>query len=389
MKYTKALLTLAVAASFSASSLAEIRINGFGNFNAGITSTEDSFLGYDDTVDFSNQSLFALQVSGDIGEKFSATAQVLARGNEDYSPEFEWAYLNYEINDNWSAQAGRLRLPLFSYSDSLDVAYSYHWVTAPSTVYNVPFNNIDGLKIVNTTSFNNWDLNTSLSVGQYKGTSFGADIIGQNAVLLSAQLSNMEWTFRGVVGRATTTLDLTKSDLEDGQFLGNGFNAIEAAGFTELADNLRVDEDSGEFYGMSFMYDNMEYFFGGEATSIRLTNTFANDDDAFYVTAGARFNKWTPSITYERFESNGDVKFADQIAAISASALPIETAQGLSAIAIGAQMAQLEDYDVVTATLSYDLDAGIALKGDVSKVSHENNDALDATLLRLGVNFVF
>tara|TARA_Y100000310_G_scaffold345761_1_gene469466 strand:+ start:56431 stop:57600 length:1170 start_codon:yes stop_codon:yes gene_type:complete len=389
MKYTKALLTLAVAASFSASSLAEIRINGFGNFNAGITSTEDSFLGYDDTVDFSNQSLFALQVSGDIGEKFSATAQVLARGNEDYSPEFEWAYLNYEINDNWSAQAGRLRLPLFSYSDSLDVAYSYHWVTAPSTVYNVPFNNIDGLKIVNTTSFNNWDLNTSLSVGQYKGTSFGADIIGQNAVLLSAQLSNMEWTFRGVVGRATTTLDLTKSDLEDGQFLGNGFNAIEAAGFTELADNLRVDEDSGEFYGVSFMYDNMEYFFGGEATSIRLNNTFANDDDAFYVTAGARFNKWTPSITYERFESNGDVKFADQIAAISASALPIETAQGLSAIAIGAQMAQLEDYDVVTATLRYDLDAGIALKGDVSKVSHENNDALDATLLRLGVNFVF
>ena len=369
--------------------MAEIRINGFGNFNAGITSTEDSFLGYDDTVDFSNQSLFALQVSGDIGEKFSATAQVLARGNEDYSPEFEWAYLNYEINDNWSAQAGRLRLPLFSYSDSLDVAYSYHWVTAPSTVYNVPFNNIDGLKIVNTTSFNNWDLNTSLSVGQYKGTSFGADIIGQNAVLLSAQLSNMEWTFRGVVGRATTTLDLTKSDLEDGQFLGNGFNAIEAAGFTELADNLRVDEDSGEFYGVSFMYDNMEYFFGGEATSIRLNNTFANDDDAFYVTAGARFNKWTPSITYERFESNGDVKFADQIAAISASALPIETAQGLSAIAIGAQMAQLEDYDVVTATLRYDLDAGIALKGDVSKVSHENNDALDATLLRLGVNFVF
>ncbi|MFD3435216.1 topoisomerase IV [Alteromonas macleodii] len=389
MKYTKALLTLAVAATFSASSLAEIRINGFGNFNAGITSTEDSFLGYDDTVDFSNQSLFALQVSGDIGEKFSATAQVLARGSEDYSPEFEWAYLNYEINDNWSAQAGRLRLPLFSYSDSLDVAYSYHWVTAPSTVYNVPFNNIDGLKIVNTTSFNNWDLNTSLSVGQYKGTALGADNIGQNAVLLSAQLSNMEWTFRGVVGRATTTLDLTKSDLEDGQFLGNGFNAIEAAGFTELADNLRIDEDSGEFYGVSFMYDNMEYFFGGEATSIRLNNTFANDDDAFYVTAGARFNKWTPSITYERFESNGDVKFADQIAAISASALPIETAQGLSAIAIGAQMAQLEDYDVVTATLRYDLDAGIALKGDVSKVSHENNDALDATLLRLGVNFVF
>lgn len=52
-------------------------------------------------------------------------------------------------------------------------------------------------------------------------------------------------------------------------------------------------------------------------------------------------------------------------------------------------MAQLEDYDVLTATLRYDLDSGVAIKGDVSKVSHENDDTLDATLLRLGVNFVF
>lgn len=389
MKFTKALLSLAIAASFSASTMAEIHINGFGNINAGITSSDDAFLGYDDTTDFSNESLFAIQVSGDISDKFSATAQILARGNNDFSPDFEWAYLNYDINDNWSAQAGRFRLPLFSYSDSLDVAYSYHWVTAPSVVYNVPFNNIDGFKIVNTTNFNNWDLNTSLSVGQYKGTTLGADNVGRNSVLLSTQLSNMEWTFRGVIGRTTATVDLTQSTLEDGQTLGAGFNAIEAAGFNDLADNLRIDEDSGEFYGVSFMYDNMDYFFGGEATSIRLNNTFANDDDAFYITAGARFNKWTPSVTYEHFESSGDVKFADQIAAISASGLPTESVQGLSAIAMGAQMAQLEDYDVITATLRYDLDSGIALKGDLSKVSHDNNDSLDATLLRIGVNFVF
>lgn len=389
MKFTKALLSLAVAASFSASTMADVRINGFGNINAGITSSDDTFLGYDDTTDFSNESLFALQISGDIGDKFSATAQILARGNNDFSPDFEWAYLNYDINDNWSAQAGRFRLPLFSYSDSLDVAYSYHWVTAPSVVYNVPFNNIDGFKIVNTTNFNNWDLNTSLSVGQYKGTTLGADNVGRNSVLLSTQLSNMEWTFRGVIGRTTATVDLTQSTLEDGQALGSGFNAIEAAGFAELADNLRIDEDSGEFYGVSFMYDNMDYFFGGEATSIRLSNTFANDDDAFYLTAGARFNKWTPSVTYEHFESSGDVKFADQIAAISASGLPAESVQGLSAIAMGAQMAQLEDYDVITATLRYDFDTGVALKGDLSKVSHDNDDSLDATLLRVGVNFVF
>lgn len=389
MKFNKALITIAVAATFSASSMAEIRINGFGNINAGITSTDDTFLGYDDTANFSNESLFALQVAGDIGEKFSATAQVLARGNNDFSPDFEWAYLNYDISDNWSAQAGRFRLPLFSYSDSLDVAFSYHWVTAPSVIYNVPFNNIDGFKLNHTTTVGDWDLNSSLSVGQYKGTTLGADNVGRNSVLLSAQLSNMEWVFRGVLGRTTATVDLTQSTVTDGRALAAGFGAIESAGFAELADNLRIDEDSGEFYGASFMYDNMDYFFGAEATSIRLNNTFANDDDAFYVTAGARFDKWTPSLTYEHFESSGDVKFADQIAAISASGLPAELVQGLSAVAIGAQMAQLEDYDVLTATLRYDVDSGVALKGDISKVSHDSDEALDATLLRVGVNFVF
>ena len=105
---------------------AEVRINGFANLIGGMTSSEDSLYGYSDSINFSEESLFAIQVSGDINDKMTATGQMVARGENDYDAEFEWAYITYQATDNVSITGGRLRLPLFNYSSSLDVGYSYH-----------------------------------------------------------------------------------------------------------------------------------------------------------------------------------------------------------------------------------------------------------------------
>ena len=59
---------------------ADIRINGFANFVAGATTNDDeSFNNYTGDIDYSNDSLFALQVSSDINSRMTATAQILAR----------------------------------------------------------------------------------------------------------------------------------------------------------------------------------------------------------------------------------------------------------------------------------------------------------------------
>jgi len=385
----KTLLTLALTSALSATAMADVRINGFGNINAGITSSDDTFAGYDDNIDFRNGSLFAIQVSGDINEKVSATAQILARGSDDFDPSFEWAYLNYQINDSWSAKAGRFRLPLFAYSDSLDVAYSYHWVTAPSSVYDVAFNNIDGVQFSHTTTLGSWDVNSTVSYGVVNADVFDSPLTAEDTLVASTEFSNDTLKLRGVLGRTTSTLDLTQATTATPASLGAGFEAIESAGFAELADNLRLEDDTGTFVGLSAMYDNFDYFAGAEFTKISNDNAFANDDKAYYVTAGARFGKFTPSITYERFESSGEVKYGDQIAAIATSELPAEVAQSLTAIAAGAQLAQLSEYDIISIAGRFDLDNGVALKGDLSKVINDNDESLDATLLRVGINFVF
>ena len=389
MKLNKLTLALLSAVSFAGVSHAEIDINGFGNVVGGITSSDDQVLGFNDTIDFSNDSLFALQVSSDISDKLSATAQIISRGEDDFDASFEWAYITYNISPSVTFNAGRFRLPLFAYSSSLDVGYTYHWITAPSVVYDVPFNNLDGVKLGKTGYVSGWDYSLDIAFGTFKGETLGADNNGDNTSLVSGQISNDSLTLRAVYGRATTTLDLTKSSDDVGLALGLGFESIEAAGFAGLADSLRVEDDTGEFVGVSAMYDNYDFFVGGEYTEVSVDNNFSNDDEAFYITAGARFGKWTPSLTYEKFESSGDIKFMDDIAQLSNSGLPAETIASLSGVAIGSQLAQESDYDIITAALRYDLDAGIAVKFDVQRLSDNVDDTQDGTLARMALNFVF
>lgn len=111
MKNMKKSLLAASIMVAAASAQADVTINGFGNVVGGIASSDDVVLNFDDNIDFQNDSLFALQFSSDVSDKITATAQVLSRGEDDFDVAFEWAYLSYEVNNNWTVTAGRSRLP--------------------------------------------------------------------------------------------------------------------------------------------------------------------------------------------------------------------------------------------------------------------------------------
>ena len=130
-------------------------------------------------------------------------------------------------------------------------------------------------------------------------------------------------------------------------------------------------------------------FVGAELTKVMIDDSFSNDDTAYYVTAGARYGKWTPSITYERFESELSINNASLINDIAGSGLPDSVAATLTSVALGAQASQVEDYSITSVALRYDLDSGVALKADVSRYNDDVSDDNDGTLARVAVNFVF
>ena len=191
---------------------AEIRINGFANLTAGITSSDDTLYGFTDRVSFTEQSLFALQVSADINDKMTATGQIIARGNDDFAAGFDWAYITYAATENTSISAGRVRLPLFQYSASLDVAYSYHWIIAPQSVYDVPYNNIDGIRIDHSGYSGDWEYTFQVALGQ---VSNDFELAGQpgrleidNVAVFNGELAYESWKIRGVYGSGKVSFDI-------------------------------------------------------------------------------------------------------------------------------------------------------------------------------------
>lgn len=146
---------------------ADINFSGFATIAAGTTtSSSENFGGYTSDLDFNQGSLFALQTSSDLTNGLNVTAQLIARGNDDWSPAFEWAFLGYEVNDNWRLLAGRQRAPFFMYSDFLDVSYAYHWISPPEGAYNLAFDSFDGVSSIYSAQIGEFDSTLHMVFGR-------------------------------------------------------------------------------------------------------------------------------------------------------------------------------------------------------------------------------
>ncbi len=383
MKTKLSIAILSALACTTAS--AEVKVNGFANIVGGLTSSDDQVYGYDDRVSFSEGSLFAIQVIGDINDKMTATGQIVARGANDYDPDFEWAYLTYRPNDKLSISAGRLRLPLFNYSSSSDIGYSFHWIEAPQAVYAVPFNNLDGLSLNYASFAGDWEYNLSGSLGTYKGITNQTETNGDNVFLLSAEATYDIFKFRMVGGRSNASLNTAESNDEGLLFTNGIIEGIIAAELTDLGNGLKLEDDTGTFLGTSVGIDNFNWFVSAEYTIVEVEDSFISKDTAFYITGGIRAGKWTPALTYERAKGDIPTQFNTQIAQLSL----LSPQLGGAARAI--INAQNEDVDVWSATVRYDYDTNIALKADITYISNDSNPltATDVTLLRFGANYVF
>jgi len=357
---------------------AEVRVNGFANLTAGISPSDESLYGFTDRVSFSEQSLFAVQISGDINNKMTATGQILARGSEDFEADFEWAYITYAATQNTSVSAGRLRMPLFQYSASLDVAYSYHWITAPQSVYNVSFNNIDGVRIDHTGYAGDWEYTFQVALGQIFNDFILNEQPGQitidNVYLINGELAYESWKFRSVYAAGKTTFDLPAVEPALAQLA-----QISPA----LSNTLAANNDTGTFAGFSIAYDNFSWFVAGEYTMVGLEDSFFPDQTSYYLTAGFRNGKWTPYITYEKSDLNSDPKFLDQI-----SGFPAQLQVPLTQLVVGIQQSAVSEDSTLSLGVRYDYDNGVALKADITKTTDDIGTD-DNSLMRFAVNYIF
>ncbi|ODN41964.1 hypothetical protein [Piscirickettsia litoralis] len=184
----------------------KVSFNGFATVMAGKASNDADYAGFTEETSVNNGSLVALQWNFDLTENMQAVAQLVARGDStnNWKPEFEWAYLSYMFENGFKVKAGKYRIPLFMYSDYLDVSYAQPWIRPPVEVYGgVPTNSISGLDMTYDIEFEE----SNLSFQPFLGTN---DTV-RNVWGLAAAYTMDDWTFRGVFAQGKMGPSLTSA----------------------------------------------------------------------------------------------------------------------------------------------------------------------------------
>lgn len=247
-----------------------VKLNGFATFGVGKANNDAGYHGYDEDVAFDQDSLMALQATFTVTDKTQAVFQLIGRGNDDWDPEFEWAYLSTELSDSVTLRGGKLRLPLYMLSDYLEVGYAYNFARPSSEVYElVPINAYDGMDMLIKVELGD----AVLTIQPFYGHSSTAAFSFDDLLGIGNLLEWEEFSFR---------FSYAEAELDGGGVIYDG-----------------------EFLGVGFQYDNgmwnvMAEYIETEADSV------VPDYESSYISVGYRFGRWTPYVMYSTGETTDD-----------------------------------------------------------------------------------
>lgn len=374
MRYTH--LALVISAALAASLVhAEVSLNGFASVKAGTTfGADDTLYGYSNDLEFKPESLFAIQAQSELGEKLSVTAQLMAKGNNDFNGEFAWAFFSYQAAEHVRINAGRIRVPFYKYSDFLDVGYAYDWARTPRSVYDVPFDTMDGASAIISHNVGDWQSSLQLNLGSFSGDVNVSGVQSpakmQNIMGGAWELSNDWFSTRLAYFQADVSI---QSDALDPLLA-----ALTQYGFSAVANELDFNEDKGSFVGIGFGIDKNDWLVNSEWTKVQINHSFMAERDSWFLSVGHRFGEWTPYFSYEVNRDKTDPSIY--------SAVPsVHPLRPLVAALVDSQEDNTKVYNL---GFRYDFHPSAAFKAEVTNA----NDTLahDQTkMLTLGLDLVF
>lgn len=374
----KTLLAISVTAAMLAipAHAQNLQITGFGQMVAGTVTDGTTFpdLGYDSDWDFKDESLFALQVRGELNDQWSATAQMVARGRDDFEPEFAWAYVAWDGGNGWSAKFGRQRVPFFKYSDFLEVGYAYPWLRPSGAVYNASFSNFDGASASYAFSSGDW----FNSIGLVGGSNEEGPPINQKVdtlVGIYVDSTYGNWlSLRASYLQADVTVDIDD--------LVPLLDALSNNGFANVAAAIDYNKDPAQFFGVAAEVNRGNWLIGGEFTRTTIDNSSYGDRNQYYLAAAYRINAFTPNVTWGRRDNKAKTRTVDLLPNVPPLA-------GLRAAVTGVVL--LEDFDATywSYGLRWDVASNIALKADYTQYTNKTPISADADSFAVGLTFTF
>lgn len=380
---------LAIVGSFCAAAsitqASDINFSGFLSVGGGFVDDEKApdYNGYDEEDLTFDKNLLGLQVTGQVNEKISATAQMIARSENNYDVSAEWAYLTWQASDSIKVRAGRLRSSFYIYSDFLDVGYAYPWINPPSEVYYMPFNNVDGVDVYMTGMLGSFDASLQVYFGGYDDEfSLNGVVVGgksRNQKGLAGTLGKDWWTLRAAYHEADLWTDLTLLPLGAGQTIGGLATTLQTLGFSSNADKMLHENDKTPFFELGLNIDTGVFVAAMEYIEFDPRNSLFSKDVRQYVMGGVRMGNWLMHITAAQSKDEAR-DLAEGIPVIPQTALLRGTLQAVA-------QSQVDERDVITVGARWDVASGTALKFQLDDV--DDKGAADQKVFSVALQTVF
>ncbi|MCJ8170888.1 hypothetical protein [Atopomonas sediminilitoris] len=307
----KTALALAVALA-SASAIAveqgEHRFNAFGTVGISYLGGEDdgrSFGIEGQTTDSwrgDQLSKFGAQLQYGLTDTLGVTVQVTAKADQDtWKGNLEWLYLSYQATDELMLRAGRLRTPVYMYSETLDVGYTYPWLRLPDEVYGqVQLTNYEGFDLVYNRETALGSLSFQTAVGQAK----------EREVFQFDDQYDIDYNDFFAANIALST--------EYGRVRIGYAEADLKGGF----DLRPFDHTKGKFSSIGYQYDQGTLVANAEATKRVIEGSNFPTLDAFYVMAGYHIGDFLPHLTYSQLDEEGSGRQSSWIAGLNYQVTP-------------------------------------------------------------------
>lgn len=236
---------------------------------------------YDSEIRFESESLAAVQGQAVVSDNLRGTIQFVARGGKQFDAEIDWAYLSYDMTDKLTLNAGRFRLPLFFYSDSLDVGYTYHWIRPPVEVYNVPHSTLQGANLRYSTYWGDTEFESQIWYGSdyvEQDTDFGKSAFDvRNDTGANVRFTRDWLTLRAVI------------------------NGLDIGFESEAFGSFEMDTT---FASLALMMDFEKVFWRSEYTVLNSTVNMEgapqskSTDNTWYASIGSNVGNFTPHLTH-------------------------------------------------------------------------------------------
>lgn len=285
-------LTMAclIASPVFALSQGDYRLNGFGTIgftHLGGEVDGRSYGAHGQTTDsWRGDELSKLggQFQYGVTDKLNLTVQAMLKAEHDtWKADLEWAYLSYQATDRLVVRGGRLRTPVYMYSETLDVGFSYPWLRLPDEVYHqVQISNYEGMDFIYTIPTSYGSLSIQANAGQAKNRDY------------FLYDDTLDIDYKKVAG-GSVTLDTNRFGMFRASYSESNLD-MDVPGMGDL-----VHDRKGKFTSVGHQYDSGLWLTSSEATRLVIEGP-SPTKEAFYVMAGRRMGDFLGHLTYAQLD---------------------------------------------------------------------------------------